>query len=91
VIDTREYDWKEAKRNVISADSVKRLNSNLTQVEYHSILREAVKHADSQTNCPVPSTAAAKLITPIIDGKPLYYNWWPLAQDWLDKTYGKNK
>jgi hypothetical protein len=40
VIDTREYDWKEAKRSVISAEGVKRLNSNLTQPEYHSIQRE---------------------------------------------------
>jgi hypothetical protein len=40
VIDTREYDWKVAKRSVISAEGVKKLNSNLTQVEYHSILRK---------------------------------------------------
>lgn len=54
VIDTREYDWKEAKRNVISAESVKRLNSNLTQPEYHSILREEMdpkKIVGSSVNC----------------------------------------
>lgn len=76
---------------LVTAEAVKRFNSDLTQPELKIILREQVKHTDSQTNCPIPSTAAAKLITPIIDGKPLYYNWWPLAQDWLDKTYGKSK
>lgn len=51
VINTREHDWDVAKRLIISAESIKELNKSLTQVEYHSILREAVKHADSQINC----------------------------------------
>lgn len=41
VIDTREYDWKIAMREVISAEAVKKLNSNLTQPQYKTILREA--------------------------------------------------
>lgn len=53
VIDTREYDWKEAKRSVISAESVKKLNSNLTQVEYHSILRVAMERG----RCPQDSSS----------------------------------
>jgi hypothetical protein len=48
-------------------------------------------HESSQISCPIPSTAAGKLIVPEIDGKPLYYNWWSLASEWLRKTFGKNK
>ncbi|NNM70168.1 MAG: hypothetical protein HKM00_09455 [Gallionella sp.] len=91
VIDTREYDWKVAKRSIISAEGVKKLNSNLTQQEYHSILREPLKHADSQTNCPISTTMSGKLIAPEVEGKILYYNWWPLATDWLKSKYGENK
>ncbi|MDO8370010.1 MAG: hypothetical protein Q7S71_04815 [Candidatus Nitrotoga sp.] len=79
-------------KSLITAETIQGINSTLTQPEYKTILREAHSaHPDSQTSCPVPSNAAAKLIAPEVDGKPLYYNWWPLAQDWLNKMYGKNK
>lgn len=78
---------KRVRENPVSAKSIQEINAGFRQPEYRTILREALKEID----CPIPSTSAAKLITPIIDGRPLYYNWWPLAKDWLDKTYGKNK
>lgn len=77
---------------LVPAENIKERNGRLQQPEFKTILREAVKpNSDSQTSCPIPSTAAAKLIAPEIDGKPLYYNWWPLAQEWLNKTYGINR
>ena len=78
---------EQASHGIVSAEKIKELNTGFRQPYFKTILREALPEID----CPIPSTAAAKLITPIIDGKPLYYNWWPLAQDWLNKTYGKNK
>lgn len=77
---------------VVPAEDIRRRNSRLLQPEYKIILREAVRpDGISQTSCPIPTTAAAQPIAPELDGKPLFYNWWPLAQDWLSKTYGKSK
>lgn len=86
----REEDIERAASDLgyVSAEGVQKINSSLRQPEFKTILREELKGG---VGCPVPSNAAAKLIAPEIDGKPLYYNWWPLAQDWLNKTYGKNK
>lgn len=78
---------RSAKDGVVPATVIREENDGYRQPEYKTILREALPVVD----CPIPSTAAAKLIAPEIDGKPLYYNWWPLAKDWLDKTYRKNK
>ena len=81
---------KSARGGIVPATVIREANDDYKQPEYKTILREAVvPHPDSQTSCPIPSTAAAKLIAPEVDGKPLYYNWWPLAQDWLSKTYGR--
>lgn len=83
---------KEMGKSLIPADTIRQIISHYRQPEYKTILRDEIAaRFDSQTSCPVPSNAAAKLIAPEIDGKPLYYNWWPLAQDWLNKTYGKYK
>ncbi|MCC6966915.1 MAG: hypothetical protein IT391_11635 [Nitrospira sp.] len=77
---------------VIAADTIKGVIDGYEQPEFKTILREEVKpNRDSQTSCAIPSTAAAKLIVPEIDGRPLYYNWWPLASEWLERTYGKSK
>lgn len=72
---------------LVSSEKIKEMNRS-SAPEYNSILRVPLAKGNG---CPIPSNAAAKLIAPEIDGKPLYYNWWPLAQDWLNKTYGKNK
>jgi hypothetical protein len=83
---------KKIGKSVILADTIQQVISHYRQPEFKTILREALQpHPDSQTSCPIPSTAGAKLIAPDIDGNPMYYNWWPLAQDWLNKMYGKNK
>lgn len=93
VIETKENEKTLAAQSPVSAELVKKLNGSLRQLEYRSILREAVKPGaeGSSINCPIPTTASAKPIAPEIDGKLLYYNWWPMAQDWLNKTYGRNK
>jgi len=84
----REEDIERATAvsGYVSVADVQELNSSLMQPEYKGILRVALPGID----CPIPSTAEAKLIAPEIHGKPLYYNWWPLAKDWLDRTYRKN-
>ena len=76
------------KEGLVPAETIKRRNAELTQPEYKTILREPVLR---EIDCPIPSTASAELIAPVVDGKLLHYNWWPLAQDWLNKTYGKQK
>lgn len=78
-------------QSIVAADLVKKLNGELEQPQYKTILREPVKQGSGATSCPIPTTAAGKLIAPEIDGKPLYDNWWPLAQEWLKSTYGKGK
>ena len=78
-------------QSIITAELVKKLNGELEQPEYKTILREVVKKGLGATSCPIPTTATGKLIAPEIDGKPLYYNWWPLAQEWLKSIYGKGK
>ena len=76
------------KLGFVSIEKVSELNKHIELPEHRIILREAMPNGNG---CPVPSNAAGKLIAPEIDGKPLYYNWWPLAQEWLSKTYGKSK
>ncbi|MBI3524739.1 MAG: hypothetical protein HY066_09545 [Betaproteobacteria bacterium] len=78
-------------KSFITAEMIKQLIDGYKQPEYRSILREPIKGGEGLTSCPIPTTAAAKLIAPEIEGKLLYYNWWPLAQDWLNKTYRGNK
>lgn len=91
VIETKGEKKILTAQPLVTAELVKKLNGQLSQPEYKTILREEVKKSLGLTTCPIPSTAAAKLIAPEIDGKPLYYNWWPLAKDWLNKPYGGNK
>ena len=78
-------------QSIVTAELVKKLNGELKQPEYHTIMREAIKQGLGATSCPIPTTATGKLIAPEIDWNPLYYNWWPLAQEWLKNTYGKGK
>lgn len=78
-------------QSIVTAELVKKLNGELEQPEYKTILREMVKQGLGATGCPIPTTATGKLIAPEVDGKLLYYNWWPLAQEWLKNTYGKGK
>ena len=79
-------------QSIVTVELVKKLNGELRQPEYKTILRMPVP-ADgiSLTSCEIPSGATGKLIAPEIDGKTLYYNWWPLAQEWFKSTYGKGK
>ena len=72
---------------VVSSEKIKELNHHTTIPEFKTILREAVE----DVGCPIPTTMTGKLIVPEVDGKPLYYNWWPLAPEWLKNTFGKDK
>ena len=74
-------------QSLVTAELVKKLNGELEQPQYKTILREPV----ANISCPIPTTATGKLIAPDVDGKTLYDNWWPLAQEWLKDTYGKGK
>ncbi len=79
-------------KRFITAGMIKGVIDGYQQPEFKTILREEVQpNRDSQTSCAIPSTVAAQLIVPEIDGRPLHYNWWPLASEWLERTYGKNK
>jgi len=78
-------------QSIVTAELVKKLNGELEQPEYKTILREVMKQGLGATSCPIPTTTTGKLIAPEIGGKPLYYNWWPLAQEWLKSTFGKGK
>jgi hypothetical protein len=80
-----------ARQGNVSAEMVKQLNARMTQPEYRKIVREQMKPHGGVTSCPIPSTAAAILIGPEIDGQPLYYNWWPLAKEWMSRTYRPTK
>ncbi|MFO0701087.1 MAG: hypothetical protein U0236_17835 [Nitrospira sp.] len=89
-LDTR-YVRDMVSRGVVSAEVIRERNSLLSLPQYKTLLRDTWKEDLGATGCPIPSTATGKLIVPEIDGKPLYHNWWPLAQEWLSKTYGNSK
>ena len=76
---------------LVSADKIKELNRHTTVSAFRTILREAVEQGTGATNCPIPTTVTGKLIAPEVDGKPLHYNWWPIASEWLQNTYGHGK
>ena len=79
-------------QSIVTAELVKKLNGELEQPEYKTILRMPIlDNGIGMTSCPIPSGATGRLIAPELDGKPLYYNWWPLAQEWFKRTYGKGK
>ena len=79
-------------QSVVTAELVKKLNGELEQPEFKTILRMPIlDNGIGMTSCPIPSGATGKLIAPEVDGKLLYYNWWPLAQEWFQRTYGKGK
>ncbi|MBH0181392.1 MAG: hypothetical protein HP490_06885 [Nitrospira sp.] len=79
-------------QSIVTAELVKKLNGELEQPEYKTILRMPILDNEiGMTSCPIHSGATGKLIAPEMDGKPLYYNWWPLAQEWFNRTYGKGK
>lgn len=79
-------------KRFVTVAMVQHANRDLRQPEYKTILRESLAGSGvGLTSCPIPTTAAAKLIAPEINGQLLEYNWWPLAQDWLNKTIRGNR
>lgn len=83
-----EFAEKRAKSGIVSAEVIRSENARFRQPEYRTILREAIPES---ALCPIPTNARAEPIGPVINGEILYYNWWPLAKDWLNKTNSKNK
>ena len=82
---TKDIEWASAKLGYVSAEGVMSFNSSLSQPQYGTILREPLANGNG---CPIPTTFSGKPVAPIVNGQVLYYNWWPLATDWLKKNYG---
>jgi hypothetical protein len=74
----------------VRAETVRQLNGQMRQPEYRSIIREQMQPSQGVTGCNIARDIRAELIAPEIDGKTIYYNWWPLAKDWMRKTYSTN-
>jgi hypothetical protein len=74
----------------VSTETVRQLNGQMRQPEYRSIIREQMQPSQGVTGCNIARDVRAELIAPEIDGKTIYYNWWPLAKDWMRKTYSTN-
>jgi len=78
-------------KRMITADMIKDVITGYKQPEFQTLQRGMVQHGAGTTSCSIPRTAAGKLIAPEVDGKPLDYNWWPLATEWLKSMYGKER
>lgn len=76
------------QRGYISSEQIKNSNAQLQTLELKSFHREPLEHG---VGCMLPSDAGANIIAPEINGKRLDYNWWPLAQDWLEQRKSKQK
>jgi hypothetical protein len=72
VVSTKADENVITSQPIVSAESVKQINSSLEQAEYKTILREALKPRwDSLTGCPIPTGPDGKPIITGPDGKPL--------------------
>ena len=65
---------------LVPASKIREINSGNRNPAYRAILREPLAEG---TGWPTPTNARAEPIAPVINGKILHYNWWPLAIDWL--------
>jgi hypothetical protein len=88
IISSPDSEVAQMGKSFITVEAVKRSNGELTQPEYKTIMREALPQGNG---CSIPRDARAEPIGPVVDGKILYYNWWPLAKDWLKSKYGESK
>ncbi|MBU0621997.1 MAG: hypothetical protein KJ795_09125 [Gammaproteobacteria bacterium] len=91
ILSSPDEEAKQIGKNPVPAEAIQRIVRETFQPEYKSILREPVTKGSGGTSCAIPTTVAQELIAPKIDGVILRYNWWPLAQDWLEKKYGSNR
>lgn len=83
-----EVSKMQTQRGYISAEQIEKSNALGHRLELKTFLREPLEHG---VGCMLPSDAGANIIAPEINGKRLDYNWWPLAQDWLEKRKSKAK
>ena len=79
---------KKTGTRYISAELVGRINEGYTQPQYRSILREGLPKGNG---CKISTTATGKPIAPEVNGEIIYYNWWPLATEWLEHNYGQSR
>lgn len=79
---------KTKKGGIVSAAVIRLENESFSQPEFRTILREALPNGNG---CAISTTMTGTPIAPVVKGQILYYNWWPLATDWLKKNYGVNK
>lgn len=79
---------KRANAGIVSAAIIREENEKYRQPEFRTIQRETLANGN---RCPIPTNAKAEPIGPVINGQILYYNWWPLAKDWLKSKYGNSK
>ena len=78
---------KSGKR-FMTAEMIRRITEGYSQPKYKSIVREALPQS---YDCPISTTATGKPVAPVVNGEILYFNWWPLATEWLERNYGSNK
>lgn len=71
---------------LVPATKIREIISEYRNPEYRTILREPLPKG---TGWPTPTNARAEPIAPVIEGKIIYYNWWPLAIDWLKSNCPK--
>ena len=81
IISEADVEAKKVGTRFISAREIQEINSGFRQPEYRTILREPLPNG---TGWPIPTNVRAEPIAPVMNGKILYYNWWPLAIDWLE-------
>lgn len=82
---------KRIPQSPVSAEMIKSIYAGYRQPQYRSILRDALSNGNG---CSVPNTMKGGVVAPVapvLNGQILYYNWWPLATDWLKNNYGGNK
>ena len=73
-------------QSIVTAELVKKLNGELEQPEYKTILREAVNQGLGATGSQIPTTVTGKLNMAGILREALYYNWCPFHRTWLRET-----
>ncbi|MDH2917345.1 MAG: hypothetical protein PXX77_10785 [Gallionella sp.] len=86
IISSPDDEVEQSGKRFITAEMIGRMNQGFKQPEYQTILREPIRSAGQ--GCPVSTTMMGKPVAPVVDGEILYYNWWPLATDWLGRNYG---
>lgn len=79
---------RSIRERPVSAKAIQEIIARYPQPYYRTILREALANGNG---CQISTTMTGQPIAPVVNGQILYYNWWPLAKDWLKSNYGGSK